>query len=284
MVNLELYKIFKIVADERSITRASEKLYISQPAVTQHIQNLEKALGIKLFNRSNSGLTLTENGTKIYQDINKAITELESIEKKCKVIKNINLGSHIIILSELFSKNLGKYYELYPDVKICTVNEDIDEMLLKLEKQELDIVISKKVIDFENEQIKFIKKGEIHDILVVNPFSDLLNKKVSIEDLKKQEIYMPRKTSVTCTNFFKALNVSEKDFKSIRNISYHSMVGIVATTKYVGLVTKEFVKDALENKKVVELNTDFEIPSLEYGIYVNKNNKMKELKELVELL
>ena len=97
-------------------------------------------------------------------------------------------------------------------------------------------------------------------------------------------MYMPRKTSVTCTNFFKALNVNEKDFKSIRNISYHTLVGIVATTKYVGLVTKEYIKDALESHKVVALDTDFEIPPLEYGIYVNKNNKMKELRSLVELL
>lgn len=47
MVNLELYKIFKIVADEENITKASEKLNISQPAVTKHIQNLENELGFK---------------------------------------------------------------------------------------------------------------------------------------------------------------------------------------------------------------------------------------------
>ena len=52
MVNLELYKIFVIVAKEMNITRASEKLNISQPAVTKHIKNLENELGTILFNRN----------------------------------------------------------------------------------------------------------------------------------------------------------------------------------------------------------------------------------------
>ena len=53
MVNLELYKIFALVAREKNITKASEILHISQPAVTNHIKNLESDLNIKLFNRTN---------------------------------------------------------------------------------------------------------------------------------------------------------------------------------------------------------------------------------------
>ena len=52
MVNLELYKIFKIVADEENLTKASEILHISQPAVTKHIKNLENELNVELFKRS----------------------------------------------------------------------------------------------------------------------------------------------------------------------------------------------------------------------------------------
>ena len=51
MANLELYKIFIIVAKEKNITKASQKLNISQPAVTKHIKNLEKELNTILFKR-----------------------------------------------------------------------------------------------------------------------------------------------------------------------------------------------------------------------------------------
>ncbi len=52
MINLDLYKIFVIVAEEKNITKASERLNISQPAVTKHIKNLEKQLNIILFERN----------------------------------------------------------------------------------------------------------------------------------------------------------------------------------------------------------------------------------------
>lgn len=51
MANLELYKIFVIVANEKNMTKASQKLNISQPAVTKHIKNLESELNTILFKR-----------------------------------------------------------------------------------------------------------------------------------------------------------------------------------------------------------------------------------------
>ena len=56
MINLELYKIFVLVAKEENLTRASEKLNLTQPAVTKHIKNLEEILQVKLFVRSNHGI------------------------------------------------------------------------------------------------------------------------------------------------------------------------------------------------------------------------------------
>ena len=79
MVDLELYKIFKIVAEEENITNASKRLNISQPAVTKHIKNLEDALRNKLFERTNKGLNLTEVGKKIFEEIQDPIIILESI-------------------------------------------------------------------------------------------------------------------------------------------------------------------------------------------------------------
>ncbi|MFR1983498.1 MAG: LysR family transcriptional regulator [Christensenellaceae bacterium] len=52
MVNLELYRVFYTVAKCGSLTKAAEELYISQPAVSQSIKQLENQLGISLFNRT----------------------------------------------------------------------------------------------------------------------------------------------------------------------------------------------------------------------------------------
>ena len=64
MVNLELYRVFYTVAKSGSLTKAAEELFISQPAVSQAIKQLEQQLGGKLFNRTRKGMELTETGGK----------------------------------------------------------------------------------------------------------------------------------------------------------------------------------------------------------------------------
>lgn len=284
MVDLELYKIFKIVAEEENITNASKRLNISQPAVTKHIQNLEDTLKIKLFDRKNKGLNLTEIGKSIFEEIQNPITILENIYKKYSVNKDIELGIHATMLNKIFSKELSKYYETNESVKINITNNNSDEMLSKLEKQELDIVITKKVNDYKNEKIEFIKLGTMQDILVVNSNSELLNNKINEIELKEKVLYMPRKTSITTINFFDSINSNEDEFKNIKNISYDAMLEIIKNTNGIGVMTREYIEMELKENEIIELKTTFKIKPIEFGIYINKENKFNELKELIKLI
>lgn len=284
MVDLELYKIFKIVAEEENITNASKRLNISQPAVTKHIKNLEEALKIKLFERTNKGLKLTEVGKNIFEEITSPITILENIYKKYGGNKDIELGIHATMLNKLFSKPLSKYYETNESVKINITNNNLEEMLSKLEKQELDIVISKKVNSYENKKIEFIKLGKMQDILVVNNTSDFLNKEIDENELKEKIFYMPRKTSITTINFFDSIGSNESEFSNVKNISYNAMLEIIKNTNGIGLVTKEYTEKELREKEISELKTTFKIKPIEFGIYINKENKFKELAILIKLI
>lgn len=92
MVNLELYRIFKIVADEENLTKASDILHISQPAVTKHIKNLENQLNVELFKRSKYGMILNENGKKLYLQIKDAIEILSKSDLIFNIHKEIKLN------------------------------------------------------------------------------------------------------------------------------------------------------------------------------------------------
>ena len=61
-INFELYRIFYVVANHSNITKASEELNISQPAISKSIKNLEDQLGGNLFIRTKRGVILTEEG------------------------------------------------------------------------------------------------------------------------------------------------------------------------------------------------------------------------------
>lgn len=64
-INLNLYRIFYFVAQSRTIMEASQKLNISQPAVSKSIKNLENMLNISLFYRSKNGITINTRGKEI---------------------------------------------------------------------------------------------------------------------------------------------------------------------------------------------------------------------------
>ena len=96
MIDFELYRIFVAVAKEENITKASEKLNISQPAVTKQIKNLEKQVSLKLFDRKSKGLSLTADGKAIYEKLKNPIEELNRVDGQVSKEK-LFTSEHIII-------------------------------------------------------------------------------------------------------------------------------------------------------------------------------------------
>lgn len=286
MANLELYKIFVMVAKEENLTKASEKLYISQPAVTKHIKNLEEMLEIKLFCRSNHGILLTQQGKKLYEEIKEPIHRLLEVDEKyVNKNRNINLGVHSTILNKILGECINYYYKENIKSKINTFNLENQEMIRKLKEKELDIVFSKKlVIEDKKQKIEFIKLGKWTEILIANGNSKWKGKIVTVEDLKHENFYMPRKRSATPKNFFESTNSKYEDFNQIEHITYGIIVDVLKNTEGIGLVTKEFVEKELEKNKMIILKTEFEIAPVEYGIYLNKDNKFEELDQFIEII
>ena len=285
MINLELYKIFVFVAKEENITKASEKLNISQPAVTKHIKNLEEQLGVNLFKRNKYGMELTDKGRELYKEVGEPIIKIYNAERKFTSSRNINLGSHVTMLSRMFGKCIAEYYKLNPTSQIEVTNETFNDMLNMLENQKLDIVLSKKVDEsvYNTNKIEFIKLGLLHDIFVINTNSKYKDKVFNKEELAKEKIYTPKRTSITTINLMKELNLTD-GMENIKNITYTTMLGILKTEDSIGLITKEYIKDELKENKLAILKTDFEFEPMEFGIYINKENKFKELKDLIKIM
>ena len=88
-INFELYKIFYTVGNYKNITKASNELYISQPAITQQIKKLESQLGYKLFFRTKYGVEFTNEGEKLFHDIKDSILTLEHSQERLNKFNNI---------------------------------------------------------------------------------------------------------------------------------------------------------------------------------------------------
>jgi len=92
-IDLELYRIFREVAKIGNISKAAEKLFVSQSAVSQAIIQLENKIGGKLFDRNVRGVKLTVEGDVLFSHINDAILLIENAQKKFAEMIELNSGS-----------------------------------------------------------------------------------------------------------------------------------------------------------------------------------------------
>ena len=129
MINLELYRIFYAVAETKNITKASELLNISQPAVTKHIKNLENELKVELFKRSKYGMILNENGKKLYLQIKDSIEILSKTDSIFNTHKDIKLGMHVNMPDRIYNNGISNFYEKNNNniinIKVIIVNKAI---------------------------------------------------------------------------------------------------------------------------------------------------------------
>ena len=99
------------IAEDKSITRASTRLFVAQPALSQCVQKVEKELGVRIFLRESSGVRLTAEGQCYMEFIQKTLHEQKNLHKKLEDLRRADLGPGIprdtvYIRSALFSSTV----------------------------------------------------------------------------------------------------------------------------------------------------------------------------------
>lgn len=281
MIDFELYRIFVAVAEEENITRASEKLNISQPAITKQIKNLENQLSIKLFERKSKGVALTEKGKRLYEKLKNPIEELNKIDEQVERENDINIGTHNHMGGLIFGNAINQYTLKYPDVNLNLINEEIDDLLIKLKNEEVDIVFAKKYNIDVPEGLRFIKMGEMHETFIVNKSSDMANQVLTFDNLKGKVIYIPREYEQTTKRIRELTKNSNLNLKSS---NYRSIVRLVNEGMVIGVVTADYLYDwEWKEFNLVEVKNEIGLGKMEFGIYLN-SKKFKELNNLIDII
>lgn len=197
-VDLELYRIFYVVAKSKNMTRASEELFISQPAISQSIKKLESELGGTLFLRSNKGMELTEEGKMFYSYIKDALELINNAEAEFTSFKDLDKGEIKIGISTTLTKlvlmdKIQEFHKNYPNIDIKITNELTSNLIEDLKRGKLDFVIYNesdiKESGIESKVIKKLKEGFIY-----NPehYKDDIN---SINNIKNYPLILQKKES-----------------------------------------------------------------------------------------
>jgi len=160
MINLNYHHLyyFYVVAHEGSVISASEKLNIAQPTISAQLKSLEESLGVALFIRSGRGLTLTEVGItalKYADDIFASGKEMMQtiVSHGPGSIIHVRVGVVDVVSKTLVSQALLPVFKKSPEMKvICTDGKQID-LIAKMAKHELDIILSDEPIP-RNSRVK----------------------------------------------------------------------------------------------------------------------------------
>lgn len=171
-IDLELYKVFYVVAKNKHMTRASEELHISQPAISQSIKKLEDQLGGTLFLRSNKGMELTEEGKMFYEYVKGALELIGNAENEFTSFKDLSKGEIKVGCSTTLTKlilmdALENFHKDYPNININIVNGLTSNLINDLKLGKLDFVIFNESNVKENnlylEKIKELKQGFVYN-------------------------------------------------------------------------------------------------------------------------
>ncbi len=171
---------FISVAENRSFTTASRQCAVTQTAISQHIKNMEKDLGFKLFDRDTRHVSLTAAGEVFYRDALKLVKEYENAVINGRNAAEGRIGRLVIAVpgypeGELLAPRFRSYAKRYPMVQLSVQITPCEEMPILLQKREIDLAVFQPY-DFDKREFDARFIGEYPMDLLCSPNGPLKDK------------------------------------------------------------------------------------------------------------
>lgn len=272
-VNLELYKIFYVVAKNKNMTKASEELHISQPAISQTIRKLEDQLGGTLFLRSNKGMKLTEEGKMFYEYVKGALELINNAENEFTSFKDLSKGEIKIGCSTTLTKlvlleALKNFHSDYININVEITNDLTSNLINDLKLGKLDFVIfNESNIKETNLNLKKIK--ELRQGFIYNP-SFYKDEVIDFEDLNNCPLILQKEESNSRKFLdYIALNNNIKLLPKMEVVSQELITEFVNIGLGIGFVIIDLAKRNFKDFKELKINE--KIPNINVYLATNKS-------------
>lgn len=291
MVNLELYKVFYSVAKYGSSTRAAEELFISQPAVSQAVKQLETQLGVTLFNRTHMGMELSPHGGKlIFKKVEEALKLLEEaenslIELQTTATGTIKIGATDAIFSNILADRIVAYNAKYPAVKIELLTGTTPETLDQLKEHKCDVGFLN--LPVEDKDVNFTGTvAHLSDIFVAGEkYGNLKGKKLSLSNLHEYPLLMIESNTVarrSLAAYTQTLGIQLNPDIEVEN--WDLMLKFAKNGMGIGCVPREYAKSMLESGEIFEVDVVPSLPVRGVGIALPKGTQVAyALKQFIDM-
>lgn len=259
IADLNLLKVFYTVAELESVSKASLKLHISQPAVSQNIKTLESEIGFSLFVRTNKGVKLTNEAIEIFNYcktifrhvdlLNQTLQDLSTLEAGI-----LNIGASDTICKYYLIDILKEFEELYPKIRYRVTNCTTNESLKLLREHDVDVAFVHTPIP--NDNFNYQNCLELNDVFVcAYNFDDSKIKHLS--DLTKYRTLLLEESShsrrVLDNNLLK-YNIKLKPKFELASLDL--LIEFCKKNMGIICVAKEYIEKELINKELKIINIE----------------------------
>lgn len=300
-ISLNQYMIFYAAAECGSISKAAEKLYISQPAISRSVHSLEEALGTKLFRREHRGVALTEEGDLLFGHLKNAFAEISTAEERIRELTesdsgHLRIGTSAVLCKNMLLPYLKGFAAEHPKIKItieCRSSRITAEML---ESGAIDAALIVRPADPSG--LDFRSLGEIRDTFVASPsflsgigyesgtalsseeFGELIERAGGIMLLDKTN-----GTRRHIDRFFKENKIAAERSGIIEVSGMDMLIEFALTGLGIACVIKSFVNEDINGGRLAEINLKNTPDSREVGFAVpSKGEPSRSAKSFMDFV
>ena len=271
-VPLDLYRIFCTVVSTSSMSLAAKELYISQPAVSMAIKQLEKKYGRQLLVRSSKGVRVTAEGGVLYEYLMQGIKMIKTAEKKYAEMLSLDAGEIRIGASDTLLTNyllpfVEEYVLLYPHINIKVTNKTSTEAINLLKKGEVDLAFVNLPIE-KDDGIEIYECLEVTDCLIGgSKYRRLKKEGLDIKNINEYPILFLDGNSSTMHYLCQyAKNNGVTIVPSITLGSMDLLTKFTAINLGLSFGIKEFMQDEFQKGLVFEIPLTPPIPQRAVGL------------------
>ena len=274
-INYELYKVFYYVASTLSFSEASKQLFISQSAVSQSIKALERKLEQTLFIRSTKRVQLTPEGEILLRHIEPAMNLIRRGEAQLTDIAStggqIRIGASDTICRYFLVPYLERFHKEFPNAHITVINRTSLRCVELLENGQVDLIITNHPNSHLSNFYPVKKIKKFRDVFVANEsYSELKDKKVSLQELQDYPILMLDKHSTT-SEFLHSL-FQQEQLDLVPEIEINSndlLIDLARIGLGIAFVPDFCLSKGMDNLFLVELEN--ELPTRDLALVYNNN-------------
>ena len=260
-MNLQQLRTFRVVAQQRSYSRAAQLLYLSQPGVSLQVRALEQSIGMPLFERSGRQLRLTEAGVALLDYADRILSLVDESQQALEELGNARRGIVRVAASTtagiyIVPRALGGFHQQNPGVRLTLDVVNRFSVAERLLRDEVDVAVMGLIEDAHDLQVEPFLPNEL--VVIAPPRHPLARRKVvTVADLASETLLLREQGSGTRTDIERMFAKGQLSMKLGMELrSSGAIKQAVAADLGIAIIPLHAIELELLAKRVVTLNVE----------------------------